>query len=204
MNRWKEILQNLWKDLGIRRWMFVLVVGILLVVIALPGGSDKTEEAVREEETKTSTGDNPEEATGEETEKVWTKEEYEAGLEKRLTAILSQIEGAGQVEVMVTVKTSGEKILQTDTKSQESIVNEKDSSGGTRQNVDRSEDTETILVGDSSAEPYIVQEIMPQVEGVLVACQGGDKATVQSEISGAIQALFGIEAHKIKVCKKAS
>jgi stage III sporulation protein AG len=105
---------------------------------------------------------------------------------------------------MVTVKTSGEKILQTDTKSQESIVNEKDSSGGTRQNVDRSEDTETILVGDSSAEPYIVQEIMPQVEGVLVACQGGDKATVQSEISGAIQALFGIEAHKIKVCKKAS
>jgi stage III sporulation protein AG len=204
MNRWKEILQNLWKDLGIRRWMFVLVVGILLVVIALPGGSDKTEEAVREEETKTTAGDNPEEATGEETEKVWTKEEYEAGLEKRLTAILSQIEGAGQVEVMVTVKTSGEKILQTDTKSQESIVNEKDSSGGTRQNVDRSEDTETILVGDSSAEPYIVQEIMPQVEGVLVACQGGDKATVQSEISGAIQALFGIEAHKIKVCKKAS
>ncbi len=47
-------------------------------------------------------------------------------------------------------------------------------------------------------------ERMPQVEGVVVACEGGDRASVQAEISAAVQALFDLEPHKIKVCKMAS
>ena len=39
------------------------------------------------------------------------------------------------------------------------------------------------------------------MEGVSVVAEGGDNAVVQNNISDIVQALFGIEAHKIKVVK---
>ena len=63
----------------------------------------------------------------------------------------------------------------------------------------------TVLSGTNGrSEPYVLGERMPQVEGVVVACEGGDRASVQAEISAAVQALFDLEPHKIKVCKMAS
>lgn len=41
----------------------------------------------------------------------------------------------------------------------------------------------------------------PQVEGVVVAMQGGGDIRIKKEVSEVLQALFGIEAHKIKVVK---
>ena len=41
------------------------------------------------------------------------------------------------------------------------------------------------------------------VEGVTVLAQGGDLPAVQKNITDVIEALFGIEAHKIKVAKLA-
>lgn len=202
MNRMIQSIKSLWRDLGARRWIFLLALGFLIVVIAIPTRQEQEEQTGRQDEAgqagaasgaQGDAGDAP----------ALTEEEYEARLEERLTDILSLIEGAGRVEVMVTVRTSAEKVLQTDRERQENLVNETDSSGGVRQNSQVSESYETVKTGSSSAEPYVVQEIMPRVEGVVVACEGGDRASVQSEISGAIQALFGIEAHKIKVCKMA-
>ena len=43
--------------------------------------------------------------------------------------------------------------------------------------------------------------LAPQIEGVLVLAQGGDNAVVSANITEAVMALFGIEAHKIKVMK---
>ena len=47
----------------------------------------------------------------------------------------------------------------------------------------------------------MTSESNPQVEGVLVIAEGGDKSSVKEEIIGAAQALFGIEPHKIKIMK---
>ena len=49
--------------------------------------------------------------------------------------------------------------------------------------------------------PYVVQEIYPQVEGVLVVAEGGDNSSVILAITDAIQALFGVDVHKIKIVK---
>lgn len=206
MNRMKQSIKSLWRDLGTRRWIFLLALGFLIVVVAIPTGTgEETAEgtagaAEQKADGQTSGAANSWEEVG--STLTFTEEEYEKRLEERLTAILTLIEGAGRVEVMVTVKSSAEKVLQTDTERQESIVNETDSSGGTRQNSEVNESFQTVT-GSSSSGPYVIQEIMPQVEGVLVTCEGGDRASVQSEISAAVQALFGIEAHKIKVCKMA-
>ena len=46
------------------------------------------------------------------------------------------------------------------------------------------------------------KEITPQVEGVVVLAQGGDDPVVVQNITEAVQALFGIDTHKIRIMKK--
>ena len=131
--------------------------------------------------------------------------EYEKKLERRLAALLSAVEGAGKVEVMVTLRSSSEQIVLNDTSREENLTRETDAQGGVRNNSDIRESSQTVLSGTNGrSEPYVVGERMPQVEGVVVACEGGDRASVQAEISAAVQALFDLEPHKIKVCKMAS
>ena len=219
---WKK----LWNDLGTRRWIFLLLVGILLVVIAIPvekdtdnntsqsgGGAGTPQSSLlgsgnssgRAGTGSSTNGSGGSDYDGSGTTNSWDVSSYEEELEKRLVQILSQIEGAGQVQVMVTVKRSSELILQSDTSWEESVVRETDSQGGVRDNAEVRQDSQTVLTGGSgTSQPYVVGEIMPQVEGVVVACQGGDRASVQAEISAAIQALFDLQPHKIKVCKMAS
>ena len=50
-------------------------------------------------------------------------------------------------------------------------------------------------------QPYVVQEQYPQVTGVLVAAKGGDNPVVVQNIREAVEALFQVEPHKIKVMK---
>lgn len=45
------------------------------------------------------------------------------------------------------------------------------------------------------------QELSPLIEGVLVIADGGDNAIVIENITEAVQALFGVDTHKIKVMK---
>ena len=200
---WKK----LWSDLGTRRWIFLFFVGVLLVVIAVPVGEGADHGQIDRTETKeTNESGIPSAYHLQDSHNVQTMANiYEAEVEARLTMFLKQIEGAGEVKVMVTVSRSSELILQRDTSREESIIQETDSQGGTRDNSQRREDSQTVLTGGSGgSQPYVVGEIMPQVEGVVVACEGGNRPTVQAEISAAVQALFDLEPHKIKVCKMAS
>lgn len=190
MNEKRRGLKGLWKDLGTQKLIFLLAAGLLLAVAALPAGKEGGQEEPANEPAP---------------EGKLTQEDYEKQVEKRLEKLLSQIEGAGQVEVMVTWKTTSEQIVKSDTSREESLVRETDASGGVRNNADTSESSQTVMAGSgSAAQPFVVGEILPKVEGVVVACEGGDRASVRSEISAALQALFDIELHKIKVCKMAS
>ena len=62
---------------------------------------------------------------------------------------------------------------------------------------------ETIFEKDAKGNqtPWIAQEKYPKVSGVLVIAQGGDSPVVVQNIQEAVQALFQLEAHKIKVMK---
>ena len=50
--------------------------------------------------------------------------------------------------------------------------------------------------------PYVKEITEPEVEGVIVAADGGNNAKTAADITDAVVALFGIEVHKIKVMKK--
>lgn len=68
-----------------------------------------------------------------------------------------------------------------------------------------SKKNEALLTGNTSGSmPYIIKEMSPSIQGVVVAARGNITQTKIREISEAVQALFGIEAHKIKVIEKKS
>ena len=47
-----------------------------------------------------------------------------------------------------------------------------------------------------------MKELNPKVEGIVVIAQGGENAVVVKNITEAIQALFDVDTHKIKVMKR--
>ena len=124
--------------------------------------------------------------------------------ENKLNSILSNIEGAGQVAVMVSYKTGIETIPLIDTKDNKTVT--EDNTGGavrrTQQDL-----VETSIIfnqeNNGSKEPYISKTIMPQIEGVIVACEGGGLKTVRDNIVRAVKAVTGIESEKIQVFSKA-
>lgn len=128
---------------------------------------------------------------GEETETVITKsQESILSVEERLARILQQVKGAGEVQVLLT-EASGEEILyQTNGNTSDS-----DTTVTSRQ------DTVTVTDSQRNEQGLIRQKNPPKYLGVIVVCQGGDKATVRLAIIDAISKVTGLGADKISVLK---
>ncbi|MFW5669621.1 MAG: stage III sporulation protein AG, partial [Acetivibrio ethanolgignens] len=63
------------------------------------------------------------------------------------------------------------------------------------------EETTVLVETEEGTEPYVIKEKEPQAEGVLILVEGMERAELKSEISEAVEALFGVPPHKIKVMK---
>ena len=50
--------------------------------------------------------------------------------------------------------------------------------------------------------PIVEKELYPEISGIVISASGGGNPTVQAEISAAMEALFDLPAHKIKVLKR--
>ena len=97
LTNWKKFsFKNLKKD----QLLILLLAGILLMVIAVPAGKTK------EHASSASDGNTGKTVRG--TSDGTDEEAYTTYLEDRLSRILSQIEGAGEVKVMITLKSSAE------------------------------------------------------------------------------------------------
>ncbi len=206
----QEAEKELPEDRGWKKWfkrdnLIVLILsGVLLFIIALP---TKEAEAVRKEETDSVTKKSGISAVQEgmnrmETEVNSTQTDYAAYLEDKLQRALSDVSNVGRVEVMITLQSSEELVVEKDVPVNRSNTNETDSEGGTRI-ISQMESKETTIyrTEGSNSEPYVVKTILPKVEGVLVVAQGAGNGTVDKSITEIVQALFGLEAHKVKVVK---
>lgn len=168
------------------QWLIVILVGILLLVIALPTSSGKKEAKEQEEEAV-------------QRQVSTDSDSYARLLERRLEEALTQVQGVGKVSVMITLSSSGEKVVEKDkeTSSDTSV----DGENGTSQSSSSSETS--VYSGSSGAEsPYVKKELTPDIKGVMVVAEGGDNAVVIENITEAVQALFGVDTHKIKVMKR--
>ena len=129
------------------------------------------------------------------------RDDYARELEERVRAILSQVEGVGEVDVLIVLKSTGEKVVHSDVSENKSSIKEKDAQGGERaQSSLQREEAAVVAV----SEPFVEKELYPELSGIVISAQGGGSPAVQAQISQAMEALFGLPQHKIKVLKRAN
>ena len=115
-------------------------------------------------------------------------------LETEMADMLGSMSGVGQVKVLLTLESDGERQLAQDTELQYS--------GDTAAPEDYSRRSETVLVdGESGDETVVVRTMYPTYRGALVVCQGGDRAEVKLAVTEAVAALTGLSADRITVAE---
>ena len=174
------------------QWIVCGLAGLLLLVIATPvrktDSSDTAEKNAKEEDVVRT-----------ESQLNSIRSEYE----QQLTEALSQVEGVGEVNVTVTMESTGKKIVEKDIPQDEQTSSQKDNEG--LENSTQSSSTQETTVYEEnengSQTPYISSETYPEIRGVLVVAKGGGDPVIVQQIQEAVMALFHVDAHKIKVLK---
>lgn len=120
--------------------------------------------------------------------------EYTKDIEKRLEGILSEIDGAGEVEVMVTLESCYENVYAKgySTKSQ---------SGDTEAQEEITEEYIIVKQGSNNEECLVVKVYEPEVKGVAIVAQGADKLSVKTAITETVCAVLNVSSAKVSVEK---
>lgn len=189
----KQAIREIIQKIGATRLIIIILAGIMLLVLSMPAGKKSPEED--------NTAAEP--AAGQESSTALSAMyQYAKKQEEATEKILSQVEGIGRVEVMLTLSSSEQKITLQDDKNSSEETTQSDQSGGNRTDEKHQSEAESVLVKRDGEEiPYVVQVQAPVVEGVVVVAEGVDSGKKKTEIIEAIQALFPVESHKIKVMK---
>ena len=155
-----EGAKKLWE-----RYKYIALVALAgIILLALPTG----EQRVEEQETAPAT----------------------ILLQQEMEQILSAINGVGQVKVLLTVDSDGERQLARDTEVR--------SSGGTAEEYSSST---VLLDGEVGDEPLVVRTLYPTYRGALVVCTGGGDPKVRLTVTEAVTALTGLSADRVTVAK---
>ncbi len=156
--------------------VLILLLGIALLL--LPSSSKK--------ETKTQATEVPQTTAEDNT--------YAAQTEQRLTEMLSNIEGAGKVEVMLTLRTGSRTRYLTDTQNSEET-----SDSGTQ----RTSEQKTVILSEGSAYDKAAVSAVdyPLFQGALIVSEGADSASVKLALTQAVAALTGLSSDQITVVK---
>lgn len=155
-----------WKELWERYKYILLIVVVGVFLLLLPSGQEDTEQ-------------------GRTTHQKQEEFDLEA-MEEKLGRALSQIQGAGDATVVLTLRESTRQVLARDT-----------------QQSDREASSTTVILsrGSGMEEAVALHSVYPTYQGALVVCTGAADAQVKLQITQAVRALTGLSAEKISVCK---
>lgn len=142
----------------LRKYKYVLLVLLAgLMLMLLPGGSEEKPEPV-----------------------VEASEPSEEDMETRLERILTRVQGAGTVAVMLTESSGEEVVYQTD------------GEGG-----------DTVLVSDAqrNEQGLVRTREPPTYLGAIIVCEGADSASVRLAVVEAVANVTGLGTDRITVLK---
>jgi len=129
------------------------------------------------------------------------KPEYVGELENRLTSILSQIEDAGKVSVMITLKTGTEIIPAKDESITDKTTDEKDIEGGTRSINEKSTSDQVVFMNNQggASKPLVLKEVNPEIKGVIIVAEGAKDPKVKLQLTEAVQTVLDVPAYRVSV-----
>lgn len=180
-----------------KKLISLLVVGALcvvsLVALNIIQGKEKVADAQKEENTTTT-------KQSEEAQQASSSEKEKDDLEKQLTAILKEINGSGDVSVMITYDNSEEIEPAYNSSATKETTSETDSSGGER-TVETSSENKTLVTSNSS-DPIVIKTKEAKIKGVLVVASGAKDAQVKQTLYEAVQTALQISGHQVEVYAK--
>lgn len=126
--------------------------------------------------------------------------EIETQLDIRLKEMLEKIAGVGTVDVMATVDSTEETVVQLNEKKTQQITDETDKNGAKRHITDVTQDGQVVLYEVSGGKsPIVVKKIKPRLRGVLIVAKGAGNATVRRMISEAVASGLDVPIHRVSV-----
>lgn len=121
----------------------------------------------------------------------------EAGeLECRLEAILSRMDGVGQVSVMITYET-GSEIVPAMSVQRQITTEEQTGADGTTQRTQQ--EIEDAQLASGQSELVVLTEKMPRVLGVVVVAEGADDLFVRMNLRQAVETVLQIPPQQVEV-----
>ena len=173
MKNWQNRMSFLWARY--KYFLAVIAVGVLLLLSAKVPASEPAKEE------------------GTQTEAAFDLQTFQHSVADSL----AQIEGAGRVEVLLSLEAGEESVYASDvSQSSQSTGGSSDSTSETYQS------TMSILSDGSYGEtPVLIKSKYPTFRGAVILCEGADSDTVRLQIVQAVSALCGISSDHISISK---
>ena len=160
----REKWELLWKKY---RWITVIILAGLLLMLIPSAADEADKEPLPERETFSL-----------------------SETEHRMEEILSRIEGAGKLQLMLTLKSGSNLQL---------AENTDETAEDSETRIQR--ETVTINRGSGYEDIIVTQQTYPVYQGALVVCQGANQASVRLALIEAVSALTGLSSDKISIVK---
>ncbi|PWU68551.1 MULTISPECIES: stage III sporulation protein AG [Gracilibacillus] len=207
---WKKILSSLKisdkKPNKIHYIVLIGLIGIFILLVSNLLGSDQSSELPNYSSSLP-------QSESEDSKEVWKQKdannasEKMAGIEEAyendLVALLEKITGVSNVEVMVNLDATNEKVYQKNLIIGSQVTNESDQNGGTRKIEDETREQTVVIIRQGEEEvPLLVQTKKPEVRGVLIVANGVDNLEVKKWVMDAVSKVLDVPAHRISVQPK--
>lgn len=126
--------------------------------------------------------------------------ELEQAYQTDLAAMLEEIAGISNVEVMVNLDATSEMIYEKNLIVGTQTTVESDQGGGTRNIDDLTEEQQVVIIRQGDQEvPLVVQNKKPTVRGVLVVANGVEQIQIKEWAVEAVSRVLNVPPHRISI-----
>ena len=119
------------------------------------------------------------------------KETTNSQTEEKLKEILEFAADISDVKVMITYENTGVKKVTS--------FGEKTSANDGAKTTASDKTSPVFAKGSSGEEPFVGEQILPEIRGVLIVAKGLQNKTLAMEITEAVSATLGVPIHRVKV-----
>ena len=110
---------------------------------------------------------------------------YSEEVETKLTKLISEIDGAGNTSVMVTLESGVESVYAINKKYNDSLP-----------------ENEYVVIDTGSKKGGLLLKITaPKIRGVAIVCEGGDSIYVKEKITDTVTAVLDISSNRVSITK---